>query len=95
LRKTAIAVAVVGAVAVLWLLASTSGDTSSPWRTFALVPGALVVAATVGLLVAERRIHAALVGVDLDASRRWVTLSRVHPAFVAACKDAQPQVRRR
>ena len=26
------------------------------------------------------------VGVDLDASRRWVTLSRVHPAFAAAVR---------
>jgi hypothetical protein len=30
-----------------------------------------------------------LIGIDLDASGRWVTLRRVHPAFAAAC-DARP-----
>jgi len=27
------------------------------------------------------------IGVDLDASRRWVTLHGVHPAFAAACQE--------
>jgi hypothetical protein len=30
-----------------------------------------------------------LVGVDLDASGRWVRLTRVHPAFAAACDAAK------
>ena len=29
-------------------------------------------------------VHAQRIGVSLDASRRWVTLTGVHPAFVAA-----------
>jgi hypothetical protein len=29
------------------------------------------------------------IGIDLDASRRWVTLNNVHPAFVEALQSAQ------
>ncbi len=58
------------------------------------IAAAVVVIAIVVLFVAESRINRSLVGVELDASRRWVTLSKVHPAFVAACA-AQLQQRQR
>lgn len=29
------------------------------------------------------------VGIDLDVTRRWVTLSRVHPAFAQAARAAE------
>jgi len=32
------------------------------------------------------RYHHESIGVTLDASRRWVRLSNVHPQFVAACE---------
>jgi hypothetical protein len=35
--------------------------------------------------VGEVRIERTTVGIDLDASRRWLTVTRVHPAFAAAC----------
>jgi hypothetical protein len=54
----------------------------------------VVVVAIVILFVADRRIRATQVGVELDASRRWVTLSRVHPNFAAAC-TAQTRERQR
>ena len=49
------------------------------------------VAALVAVLVAERRIGRASVGVSLDASRRWVTLTGVHPAFAAAFREQQAE----
>ena len=39
----------------------------------------------VTMVMGSFRFERASVGVSLDASRRWVTLSNVHPAFVAAC----------
>ncbi len=45
------------------------------------------------LLVAAAILHvkisAGAIGVHLDASRRWVTLSGVHPAFVEAVEDRE------
>ena len=46
----------------------------------------LIVPAVVAVGLAGWRMDAASVDVALDASRRWVTLRRVHPAFVAACE---------
>jgi hypothetical protein len=37
----------------------------------------------------------AMVSVSLDASRRWVTLRGVHPAFATACRDHEQQVGQR
>ncbi len=50
-----------------------------------------ILATLVMVFVAERRIGRASFGVSLDASRRWVTLAGVHPAFVAACRDQQAE----
>jgi hypothetical protein len=44
----------------------------------------------VAWLVAEYRVGRTLVDVRLDASRRWVTLRGVHPAFADAVVEAQP-----
>lgn len=58
---------------------------------FGLIGDVLVVGTVAGLLamwwVADGRFRRASVGVALDASRRWVTLRRVHPTFAAACDD--------
>ncbi|WP_426573578.1 hypothetical protein [Aquihabitans sp. McL0605] len=40
----------------------------------------------VAVLVCSWRAQRLLVGVDLDASGRWVTLKHVHPDFAAACE---------
>ena len=40
----------------------------------------------VTLVIGSLRFERETVGVSLDASRRWVTLSNAHPAFVAACE---------
>lgn len=54
-----------------------------------LTGGALGLCALVGFIAAwveGTRARSATVGVALDASRRWVTLSRVHPAFASAVR---------
>jgi len=48
--------------------------------------GALAVFALGQLVLAVRRANRSRVGVALDASRRWVTLTGVHPAFAAAAR---------
>lgn len=51
--------------------------------------GCLGVAVAAGIVltaVGERRLTAASVSVEIDGSRRWVTLGNVHPTFAAACR---------
>jgi hypothetical protein len=50
---------------------------------------AATVACAVGALVAEWRVGQASVTVDLDASRRWVTLKGVAPEFARAVRAQQ------
>ena len=50
--------------------------------------GLCVLGAIVGGLVEWRRARSATVGVELDASRRWVTVTRVHPAFERAIEGS-------
>jgi hypothetical protein len=53
----------------------------------AFVIAACVAAVSLATLVTGAvRYHRESVGVTLDASRRWVTLTNVHPQFVAACQ---------
>ena len=84
LRRVALVGGVATAVALLLLGAWAR---LGPLGVVLLVGSAL--ATVVAVLLAERRIGRASVGVSLDASRRWVTLAGVHPAFVAACRDQQ------
>ena len=46
----------------------------------------VVAGAIAAQVAADRRFSRFSIGVDLDASRRWVTLRRVHPDFAAACE---------
>jgi len=48
-----------------------------------------LIAAGAVVLTGMWRMSMTSVGVDLDASRRWVTLRRVHPRFAAACQARQ------
>jgi hypothetical protein len=52
--------------------------------------GAFAVAVG-SLVVGEVRMDRALVDLRLDASRRWVTITGVHPAFVAAVQAQDDQ----
>lgn len=75
-------------VVVVALLAAAFGLATS--HSSMLFAAALVSLGIGGLVVIGNGLLARrqLVGIDLDASGRWVTLSRVHPAFAAACVDA-------
>lgn len=56
-------------------------------QRFAVIGVGLAFGAGVILLIVSSfRQRAAKVTVDLDASRRWVHLGDVHPAFAAACE---------
>ena len=93
LRRTAAMVGVLGGAAVLVTLlspAAGSGD-AGIGRAVTLIAVAAVAGAIVAALVADQRSRQATIGVDLDASRRWVTLSRVHPAFAEACEAQEQQ----
>jgi hypothetical protein len=50
-----------------------------------IIAGAALASAA-ALIIGARRVREATVTIDLDASRRWVTLGRVHSAFAAACQ---------
>lgn len=61
-----------------------------------LIAGAvlLVVGAVAGV-VGESRVDKAGVNLDLDASRRWLTIRGVHPDFVEACAAHEATADRR
>jgi hypothetical protein len=81
LRNGALAVCLLGALGLLVLAAWAHLGPAGIVLTLGLI-----VPAVVAVGVAGWRMEAASVDVALDASRRWVTLRRVHPAFAAACE---------
>lgn len=97
LRRRAVLVGVLGGLLALVALTSsnrTTGD-AFQWRALGLIAALAVVGAILTLFIADHRLRNATVQVDLDASRRWVTLSRVHPAFVAACQAHEQRLPQR
>ena len=79
-------------VAVLVGAMVDSVGASSPSLTLRVVMAALVVttvAAGAVALTGQWRIRQQTVGVALDASHRWVTLTNVHPAFARAVRREQ------
>jgi hypothetical protein len=59
------------------------------WQALALLGAAVLVGSVAAGFVGDRQLRRARVGVDLDASRRWVSLYGVHPAFVSACEQRE------
>ena len=81
-----VATGIVGLVAAFALPVGPVGG-SGAQLVSRLVLGALAVALVGGFvaaLAAERAVGRATIDVELDGSRRWVTLYGVHPGFVAA-----------
>jgi len=75
---------VVGFVTVDYLV-NISADNQSLLRTLlGVVAGVIAFICLFGWIASVARFRKARVDVDLDASRRWVTLSGVHPDFVTA-----------
>jgi hypothetical protein len=75
-----------GLLAYGWRGGATGPTTG---RTVVLLAVVGVAGGIVATLVAGWRAARATVGVELDASRRWVTLQSVHPAFAAAVRAQQ------
>jgi hypothetical protein len=50
--------------------------------------------ATVKAIIEKRRLRYLIVRLDLDGSRRWVTISGVHPAFAQAVAAHQDTLKR-
>jgi hypothetical protein len=84
LRRRALGLGLLFGIGLLFL--SAAADLAVAGFLLAIAVG---VAAVVIACVAEWRMEKASVVVSLDASRRWVTLSGVHPAFAAACREQQ------
>jgi hypothetical protein len=82
LRRRSLGLGVAGGAV---LLLSLRGIGSPAMLALAGVAFVATLMAIGLLLLAERRLATQRVGVDLDASRRWVRLSNVHPTFAAAC----------
>lgn len=60
------------------------GFHSTGTEAFAVISGIFSLVAFVLLCLASRRLSYSRVGIMLDGSRRWVTISGAHPAFVEA-----------
>jgi len=82
LRNGALAVGATASVGLLFLTSWAGLHEAGVLLTLGAV-----IATTVTVLAAEWRISTTSICVNLDASRRWVTLGRVHPTFAAACED--------
>ena len=93
MQRVGLAVAVAAFLIWFFSLATSSlGELEGRFASVVLL-GALF-GGVLSVIVGEARLRTAGVRVDLDASRRWVTLSPVHPSFVAACQaheQRQPQ----
>lgn len=86
------ALAAVAAVASLAMVASAAGPVAGPGMTARVVQATVLmvaVAAFAVALAADWRLGRQAVRVELDASRRWVTLGNVHPAFARAVQVDQ------
>lgn len=88
-RAAVVAGVVLLGSATAWIFAMAGPSPRSNVReTLVLLLGAVAVSAAIATVALGVRSSIARPGVDLDASGRWVTLSGVHPAFVAACEEA-------
>lgn len=90
LRRRGLGLGVLGGLVMILMLRGLG----SPGTLAVFGVGAAVTLMAVGmLLIAEHRLGTERVGVDLDGSRRWVTLSGVHLEFARACRAAEQRQR--
>jgi hypothetical protein len=75
---------VVGFVTVDYLVSIGGGGQSLMRTILGVVAGIVAFICLLGWIASVARFRKARVDIDLDASRRWVTLSGVHPNFAAA-----------
>jgi len=85
-RDRSVLALILGCTTALLLFAAQS----TTLIQFALVAAVVVIAVSFAtLIVGAVQYDREAVDVSLDASRRWVTLSNVHPQFAAACEADQ------
>ncbi len=89
---TAATLGVVGLFASIVVGAREVGGTPMVTQVVAVTLAVTAVAAIVDALVTEWRLGREAVKVSIDASRRWVTLGNVHPAFVQAVRAERARV---
>ncbi len=63
-------------------------------RVLGVIAAVGALMALVRWVVELHRLQQCSVGISLDASRRWVTMSRVHPAFFDSVLQSQSYVKR-
>jgi hypothetical protein len=71
------------------MLLLISPDSSLMGRAWALLVITVFALSLIAMAVGAVRFGREDVGISLDASRRWVTLSNVHPHFAQACEAQQ------
>lgn len=82
-------VSLVGGFVALVAMGRAGAGELSAYRLGALALAATLVTCGIGALVAEWRVGQASVAVDLDASRRWVTLRGVAAEFAQTVRARQ------
>jgi hypothetical protein len=95
-RRIAWLVAAAGAAALVASIAVPSeplADAGMTGQVLLVTLLSATAAAVISVLADNWRIGRETVKVGLDASRRWVTLGNVHPAFAAAVRRDQQQRR--
>lgn len=86
-RRT-IHLAIATGLALLAICGAAFGLAVDP--SWAMLPGlGVLVVGGLAVIINGTLARRMLVGIGLDASGRWCTLSRVHPAFAAACDLAK------
>jgi hypothetical protein len=63
-------------------------------QVLGVAAGVVALMAFVRWVVEVQRLQQCSVGISLDASRRWVTMSRVHPVFFDSVLQGQSYVQR-
>ena len=90
-RRLAWIASLAGAAGAVLLVVTTAGGAG--WTMSGRVVLVTVLVGAIGAaavaLATEWQIGRRTVGVDLDASRRWVTLTNVHPSFARAVRAGQ------
>jgi hypothetical protein len=87
-RRSAVVMTSVAAALLVGTVLLPTGPIPLGWL-LAVVAAAALAAGLVRVVVTGRRLRDGSVVLELDASRRWVTLFGVHPAFAAAARDNQ------
>ncbi len=87
LQATIVMVAALVAAVIAWFQRTTD------YRLLALGLAVIGCAALVSVVVQGAKVQHTTVQLNLDASRRWLTLSGVHPSFVSAVQHRDSDAR--